>query len=593
MANRSFEFKIGADTSDFIKNLNSAEKAVNSFDKQAQKIEKGLEIEFDDKRFTQSQKMVQQALELTEEKAQACREELKYLEEHGKMDTDGYKDVQDQLALTETRAVQLKKRLEELNTLKFTTLANNLSKAGQGLTSFANAMKPVAVASTAAVAGLAKVAKDAIAAGDEIATLAQKYGLSATEIQKWQYIAMQSDVEDSALYRGILKLNAAVADLAQGDMNAVSQSLLDLGLDANTSFDELINKLSSIEDATAKTYYANQIFGDRLAADMLPLLNQGADAIAEYTKEFEEVGYLSEEAVSALAQFDNVLNKLKTEFKQTALELGTALLPLLKTVVEYVEQKVLPKIRALVDRFDKMKESTKELALKIALLIPVVTALTAGAGKLLTGIGSIIKVLPQLGSLLSALEAHPIIAIIGLIAMLLTVLYAKNEQFRDSMNRLLGILSKAAVPIFEELAESLRDIFELLGPIIEVFGSRLADDIANLCEWLEPLVELVNALNKGLFSVQDAVLGFFGKGWAWGKGRDTDNAQSTSTPHQTYSAASSYPSVVSNAYDSSSSNSTYTTDNSTVVNNITIEANEYTTAEEVAKILSLKLQSRR
>lgn len=589
MATKSFEFKIGADTSDFVKKMNSADKAVDKFDKQAQKLEKGLSIKFDDSRFLQSQKLVQQALKQTEANADACRRELKFLEDAGQVDTKAYEDIQYQLAQAENKAVLLQQRLKELNNLKFTTLGNNLKKAGQQISSFANTLKGVSVASGAVVAGLAKVATETIKTGDEIATLASKYNLSAKEIQKWQYVAMQSDVSDTSLYKGLVKVNSALADMAKGEVSNATKAISELGLDASSSFDKIISKLSQLTDANEKLYYANQIFGDKLGADIIPLLNQGADAVSGYIKEFEDVGYLSDEAVEKLSKLDNVLNKVKTQFKEIMLSLGESLMPILETFVKYVEDNVIPKVKSLVDKFANMSDSSKELTAKILILIPVITALSASIGKVLVTVGQMIASLPQLANMLSALESHPIIAIIGVIAILLTVLYTKNENFRESVNRLLGILGKSAMPILNKLSDSLQDILGLLEPILEIVGNDLAKAINYTCELLEPLVDIVSFLVDGISRINDFLMTPLGRGWLWGTEEEGSSSAQTSSSYEL--PKTEYPTITypSNATDNSS---VINNDNTSVVNNITIEANEYTTAEEVARVLSLKLQSR-
>ena len=591
MATKSFEFKIGADTSDFIKEMNKADKAVNNFDKQAQKLEKGLQIKFDDSRFLQSQKLMQQALEQTEKNADACRKELKYLEETGQIDTKAYEDIQLKLAQAEDKAVQLKQKLQELNNLKFTTLGNNIKKVGQDITSLASSMKAISVASGAVVAGLTKVAKDTIKTGDEIATLASKYNLTAEEIQKLQYIAMQSDVSDTALYKGLQKVNSAIADLSKGQINNASKALTELGLGTNASFEQVIATLSNLEAATDKVYYANEIFGDKLAADIIPLLNQGSDAINDYIKEFEEVGYLTNDSVANLSRVDNILNKLKASVNQVVLSLGESLLPLVEKFADYIQQNTIPRLQKLVDKFNSMSESSKEIAAKVLILIPVITALTAGVGKLIIGIGNIITSLPKIASLLTTLEAHPIIAIIGVIAVLLTILYTKNEAFRESINRLLGLLNKAALPIVNQLANVITDIFNLLGPIIELVGNDLAKSIQFVCDLLEPLVDLLSWIMEAQQTINDGLLAIVGKGWIWG----TDEEVSyKSAP--TYTAPTFNPDdykTITYSTPTTEQTSNYNNDNSTTINNITIEANEYASAEEVARILSLKLQSRR
>lgn len=592
MATKSFEFKIGADTSDFIKNMNAADKAVDKFDKQAQKLEKGLKIQFDDSRFLQSQKLMQQALEQTEKNADACRKQLKYLEESGQMDTKAYEDIQNQLAQAENKAVLLKQKLQELNSLKFTTLGNNIKKVGEGLTTVANTMKAISVASAAVVASLAKVAKETIKTGDEIATLASKYNISAEEIQKLQYIAMQSDVEDTALYKGLQKLNSAIADLSKGETSNATKALTELGLDANTSFEQLIETLSNLTNETDKVYYANEIFGDKLGTEIIPLLNQGSEAIAEYSKEFEEVGYLSNESVANLSRVDNVLNKVKETFKQLALSLGETLIPIVEKFANYLSTTVAPRLQKLIDKFNSMSESSKEMAAKILVLIPVITALTAGVGKLIIGIGNIITSLPKIGAALSALEAHPIIAIIGVIAILLTILYTKNEKFRESIDRLLGLLNKAALPILNQLTDLIGAIFNMLGPIIEMMGNDLAKVIQFVCTLLEPLVELLTWIMEAQQKIQDGMLAIVGKGWLWG----TDDEDSSSSSAPKYIAPTYNPDdykTITYTTPTTDTSNTYNEDNSTTINNITIEANEYASAEEVARVLSLKLQSRR
>ena len=593
MANRSFVFKIGADTSDFIKEMNKADKEVTKFDKQAQKLEKGLEIKFDESRFVQAQKLMQKALEQTEKNAEACRKELKYLEETGQTDTQAYDEITQKLAEAETRAVQLNQELNKLEKISYDKFIQNIDKVGKGLTTVANTMKTVSIASGAVLAGLTKITKDTIKTGDEIATLASKYNLTAEEIQKLQYIAMQSDVADTSLYKGLQKVNAALADMAKGETSNAAKALSELGLDANSSFEKVISTLSNLESATDKVYYANEIFGDKLGSDIIPLLNQGSDAINEYIKEFEEVGYLSNESVENLSRVDNVLNKVKETFKQLALSLGQTLIPVVEKFAEYLEKNVAPKLQKIIDKFDSMSESSKETAMKILILIPIITALTAGVGKLILGVSNILKILPSIGKAMSALEAHPIIAIIGIVALLLTILYARSEEFREALNRLMGLLAKVALPIVNQLVGLITDIFNILGPLIDIIAGSLAKSIQFICAVLQPLVDLLTWIMDTIDTIQDGLLAIIGKGWLWGTDEEDNgySKSSYSTPTFTPSPIT-YP-TITYPTTSGTTTSTINNDNSSVVNNITIEANEYTSAEEVARVLSLKLQSRR
>ena len=120
--------KIGADTSDFIKELKKVDKEINQTQKTANELQKGLKLEFNANSFTQAQKQVQKALETTEQKAKAIKEQLKFLETTGGVDTEGYAKLQTELAKTETKALQLKEQLRDIDKIRFESATKNITK---------------------------------------------------------------------------------------------------------------------------------------------------------------------------------------------------------------------------------------------------------------------------------------------------------------------------------------------------------------------------------------------------------------------------------------------------------------------------------
>ena len=131
---KSITTKIGLNTDDFLKGLKSIDRELKKTEKTAKQLEKGLSLEFDEKRFTQAQKQVQAALKITDEKAQQLRKELKFLEEHGAVDTSGYKAIQAELAKAENEALQLNEQLERINKIKF-------DQAGKGFRDFGDKLE--------------------------------------------------------------------------------------------------------------------------------------------------------------------------------------------------------------------------------------------------------------------------------------------------------------------------------------------------------------------------------------------------------------------------------------------------------------------
>lgn len=339
--------KIGADTSDFIKELKKVDKEINLTNKQANELQKGLELEFDEGRFVEAQRLVRQSLEQTEEKAKAIREQLKFLEDSGAVDTDGYKKLQTELYKTENNAVLLKQKLEDINNVKTEGISGKFKK-------FFSELKTGTVIAGAVVAGLTKITTSAVNAGDEIQTTADKFDISAEAVQRWNYVALQTDVSSEQLYKGITKVRDAVGTALVGETNTATKALQDLGVSfdkigtGEEAFETIIGKLSEVKDSTLQAYYANEIFGERIATDLIPLIRSGADTIGELNLEFESLGALTNEEVRELADFDNRMNEITTKVKNLTYQLGLVLVPVLELVFSMLEP-FIPLLELILD----------------------------------------------------------------------------------------------------------------------------------------------------------------------------------------------------------------------------------------------------
>lgn len=388
--------RIGADTSSFIKGLKAVDKEINQTQRTANALQKGLKLDYNEKNFLQAQKQVQKALETTEEKTKAIRQQMEKLEQSGNIDTDGYRRLETELAKSETKASELKKQLVEIDKIK-------LEKVGSGVktlsTNLEKAAKETAVFSAAAVGaivGINKLTKDAVASGDEIQTTADQYNLSAEAIQRWNYIALQSDVPADKLYKAMTKSRDAIGTaLADGTstgraaLEALIGDLTKVPTDTEGAFTTVINALAGVQDKTLQAYYANEIFGERVATELIPLLNQGADGLARLSQEFEAVGYLTNEQVRALADYDNELNKVNTRLENVKTEIGLALLPLLEAFTNILETAVVPVVKLLAGLFEVLPDEVQGV-------IAVMLLLVAALSPVLYLMSSVLKVLPLL-----------------------------------------------------------------------------------------------------------------------------------------------------------------------------------------------------
>lgn len=575
MAVKSVTFKIGADTSDFVKKLKQADKAIKSTEKESKELQKGLKLEFDEGRFVASQKLAQQALTQTEDKAKAIREQLKYLESTGGVDSEGYSKLQTELTKTENKAVLLKQQLKEINQLKYDNAAKGLTTLSSGLTKAGNAAKVLSVAAAAALAGIVKLGVDAVATGDEIQTTADQYNLSAEAIQKWNYIALQTDAPVEQLYKGITKVRDAVGTALVGDTNTATDALKAMGLTIETlgnsdeAFYKVITALSEVEDTTMRAYYANEIFGERVATELIPLLNQGGDALAELGAEFESVGYLSNEQIRSLADFDNELNEMKTRLSLAKTELGIAFLPVLEKLADFLTNKIIPLIERFANWFSSLSDNAQNTIITILALMAALAPVLLIGGKIVGIIATLIKGIPKLQAVITALGTATgrMMIGIGAFAAALVLIFQVIENW-GNMNAI-----QKAISIIGILTVVLFGAAIALGAFHSAWSLGLA--VAGI---VAGIVAVTAAINSAKKSANSGIADF--------------NSTGTTSAITSSSMGTTSIDTGTGITGGTSQN----IDNSTTTNNITIEANEYMNADElveaISKKLTLKVQSR-
>src|SRR5690606_24388668 len=110
-------------------------------------------------------------------------------------------------------------------------------------------------------------------------------------------------------------------------------------------------------DPVMQASIANELFGQRMGAKFIPLLQSGAEGLQTLTEEFEAVGYMTNEQVNSLAEFDNVMNRLKQIITNLKNEIGATLLPIMQMFATFIEEKIVPAIRKFTDWFKNLSES--------------------------------------------------------------------------------------------------------------------------------------------------------------------------------------------------------------------------------------------
>jgi len=181
------------------------------------------------------------------------------------------------------------------------TQANRgISQAASGLTGVSTALRGAgaALGVSLGLRQIARFASDVIAAGDEIDKTSQSLNLSAEALQRWNFIAERSGVSTQQLSSSLLRLQRTAGAAADG--NRTSQDTFrTLGVEVRNANGEIregedlfrstIIALGEVENSTQRTFLATRLFG-RAGAQLLPVVNAGAEGIEELSARFAELG---------------------------------------------------------------------------------------------------------------------------------------------------------------------------------------------------------------------------------------------------------------------------------------------------------------
>lgn len=149
---------------------------------------------------------------------------------------------------------------------------------------------------------------------DDLSKSAQKVGMSVGELSQLRWGAALSDVTDEKLNTGLTKLNVALASLA-GKASPAGEALKALGVSAGTSTSNavkvLAERFAAMPDGVQKSALAVKIFG-KSGAEMIPMLNSGAEGLAEAAQEASNLGLVIDtETAKAAEAFNDNLTRLR------------------------------------------------------------------------------------------------------------------------------------------------------------------------------------------------------------------------------------------------------------------------------------------
>lgn len=341
-----------------------------------------------------------------------------------------------------------KKSAKDLAVLKTIEIGRALI---DGVTALAGALSSAA----ASAKGLFDDARNAI---DAVGKLAAQTGVSAEAIQAYGLAAELSGVSTDEFARSLQKMTIRLGELEEG---TDSDIFGELGLSitklreqgAEETFEQIADAISGLATDAERAAAANQIFG-RNGVKLLPLLNQGAEALKMQREEAEALGLvLTGDQVASVEAMNDSFTKIGATINGIVGQVTSYLAP----TIEKIATQIL--------------EMVKEIGVE-NITKTITDALFAFADTFLAGLGTLAEVLGQI--------ADGILAILSNLGVVEKTADEKElEQVREAATtrRVIGKGTQfaQAVTEFKPTAEQQARIAELEAKIARRQEGGLTD----------------------------------------------------------------------------------------------------------------------
>ena len=324
------------------------------------------------------------------------------------------------------------------------------STIGKGI-----AVAGAAVATTCVAAGkqVYDMAKEVSTAADTIDKASQRMGVDAEYYQELAYACEMNGVSMGAMEKAAKQLQASGSEL---------------------NFDQAMQQILSLEDAEQRSALAAQLFGEKVAYEMAPMINGGAESFNALIDEAHQYGaIMSNDAVSAGATFNDSLTRLQKTVDGVKTQFISQLLPSITMITDG--------IAGLIVGVDGAEEKFAEGVNSIIQgVIDALPRFTQGVERIVTSIlETIVKNLPKI------IEA--------------------GVQLLSSLIKDLGRIINMIVPAIPQIVVSLVSaIVNNIPVIIEAGVTLLISLVKNLPRII---VEVVKAIPQIISAIFRAIIG--------------------------------------------------------------------------------------
>lgn len=165
---------------------------------------------------------------------------------------------------------------------------------------FGGAATRIAVAGAAAAAAIAALGVKGAQTADEFTRLSQAFGIPTDRLLTLQTAAALTGTSLDAVAKGALKLGGAVNDALIGKASGATAALQRLGItqaelnsvqnDTEGQLRLVSERFRDLPEGIQRTRLAAELFGNKLATQLIPFLNEGSEAITQAEQDLAALG---------------------------------------------------------------------------------------------------------------------------------------------------------------------------------------------------------------------------------------------------------------------------------------------------------------
>jgi len=225
----------------------------------------------------------------------------------------------------------VKKHMDETQAAAKKT-SESLGSIGQSLMSGLQAAG-IAVGVREIISGFKEMVTTTMEAGVQLEKLHQQTGISAENLSVLKFAAASTGVEFETLTKGFKKLAVTTYDAEHGSKAAVKGfeqlgiSAADLKAKGNDMYAVLAmvaDKFREMPDGIEKSDTAAKIFGARMGSELIPLLNQGSEALADFKS---KAPIFSEDDLKKMEDMHKATEKLDASWQKMSLTISSRVAP--------------------------------------------------------------------------------------------------------------------------------------------------------------------------------------------------------------------------------------------------------------------------